>query len=60
MFEIRKGFEKGLTIEQVKFYANPKFDYRLMREMRYDFEDGLTMEQIKLYAKLDLLRWLGV
>ena len=48
--EIRKGFENGLTIEQVKVYADPKFDNNQMEEIREGFENGLTADQVKFYA----------
>lgn len=47
MSEIRKGLERGLTIEQTKFYADPKFNDRQMGEIRLGFENGLTVEQVK-------------
>ena len=40
MEEIRKGFKYRLTMEQVKFYADPKFDDYQMARIRKDFEDG--------------------
>ena len=44
---IRLGFEHGLTMDQVKIYADPKFDDDQMIRIRKDFEDGLTIEEIK-------------
>lgn len=34
MFEIHEGFKTGLTIEQVKLYADPKFTAWQMYEIR--------------------------
>lgn len=51
MEEIKKGFENGLTVEQVAFYAREEFKFHKMREIRKGFENGLTMEQVKLYAR---------
>lgn len=48
--EIKYGFEDGLTLEQLKIYANPKFDNYQMYEIRWGFKDGLTLEQVKTYA----------
>ena len=55
MEEIIKGFENGLIMEQIKVYADPKFDWEQMKGIRKGFEYGLSMEQVKLYAdpKLD-------
>ena len=52
IFLIIQGFENGLTMEQIKFYADPKFDWKQMREMRKDFENGATIEEIKSYYNL--------
>ena len=49
-WEIKAGFEDGLTMEQVKLYADTKFDGDQMYEIREGFENGLTMEQVKFYA----------
>ena len=53
---IRTGFENGLTMEQVKLYADPNFNYKQMKEIKEGFLNGLTMDQVKLYAnsKLDI------
>ncbi len=48
--EIRHGFDYGLTMDQVKVYADPKFNKYQMEEIRLSFENGLTTEQVKLYA----------
>jgi len=53
MFEIRYGFENGLSIEQIKLYANPKFGSWQMKEIRLGFEQGLTIEQIQVYTDPD-------
>ena len=37
-------------MEQVKLYADTKFDGDQMYEIREGFENGLTMEQVKFYA----------
>ena len=50
MNEIIWGFEHGLTMEQVKLYADPKFDWKQMEEIGKGFENGLTIEQTKFYA----------
>ena len=50
--EISYGFKKGLTIDQVKLYADPKFDWEQMEEIRKGFEDGLTMEEIRNKYKI--------
>ena len=52
MYQIRLGFKKGLTMEEVKLYADSKFRYGQMQEIYWGFEDSdLTIEQVKLYAK---------
>ena len=48
--EISYGFKKGLTIDQVKLYADPKFDWEQMWQIRWGVENGLAMEQVKIYA----------
>ena len=50
MFQIRAGFIDGLTMEQVKLYADPQFDDEQMLIIRLGFKDGLTMQQVKVYA----------
>lgn len=40
----------GLTIEQVKVYANPEFSWRQMEEIKKGFKNGLTIDQVKFYA----------
>ena len=50
MKRIRYGFENGLTMDQVKLYADPKFEWNQMYQIKKGFENGLTMEQVKLYA----------
>ena len=49
---MRKGFENGLTIEEIELYANPKYDWEQMREIRESFRNGLTMEEVKNKYKL--------
>ena len=62
MEEIRKGFKDGLTMEQVKLYADPKFNYSQMEAIREGFKNGLTMEQVKVYAdpKFDWFQMLQI
>jgi hypothetical protein len=50
MMGIRSGFENGLTFEQVKLFADERFDWEQMIEIRLGFENGLTFEQIAVYA----------
>lgn len=50
IIEIKKGFESGLTPEQVKIYAEPSFDYHQMIAIRAGLEFGLTQEQVKICA----------
>ena len=51
MYQIRKGFEEGLTFKQVKIYAKPEIQHDQMEQILWGFIDGLTMEQVKLYVK---------
>lgn len=51
MAEIRKGFESGLSVEQVSVYAKPEFNEYQMRGIRRGFNEGLSIEQISVYAK---------
>ena len=44
--EIRKGFENGLSMEQVQLFADPKFDSRVISSIERCFEAGLSMEQV--------------
>lgn len=37
-------------MEQVKFYADSKFNSSQMTTIEYSFEDGISMDIIKLYA----------
>lgn len=48
------GYYNGLTTEQVKFYANPKFNSYQMYKIINAFKNGLTEEQVKCFAKPDL------
>ena len=45
------GFQDGLTIEQIKLYAKPKFNRSQMQEIREGFKSGLSKEQVQMYAK---------
>ena len=45
--EISKGFNNGLTIDQVKVYAKPKLDSQQMYDIREDFKKGLTIKEVK-------------
>ncbi len=49
--EIRWGFKKGLTVDQVALYAKPEFDYWQMVEIQLGFEYQLATEQLAIYAK---------
>ncbi len=46
MYEIEKGFEDGLSLEQVQLYAKPEFDDDQMEEIREGLSSGLSIEQI--------------
>ena len=48
MKEINKGFEKGLSDEQIAIYAKPEFDYLQMMEIREGLKAGLD---VSIYAK---------
>ncbi len=48
--EIHKGFDHGLTAEQISVYANAKYGWEEMQIIRHAFEEGLTMEQIEVFA----------
>ena len=51
MYEIFEGFfVNRLPMEQVKIYADTKFDSKQMKEIREGFKNKLTIEQVKLYA----------
>ena len=45
--QISYGFEDGLTMEEVKFYAKPEIHEDKMYKIRKDFESGLTIEEVK-------------
>ncbi len=47
MEQIRLGLKNGLTMEQIKFYADPKFAWNQMEQIREDFENGMSIEEIK-------------
>ena len=57
MYAIRKGFENGLSLEQIQIYAKPEFyasefiKYSQMHQIRLGLEHGLTTEQVQTYAK---------
>ena len=42
--EIQRGFENGLTYEQVAFYAKPDMSSDRMRKIRESFEAGKTID----------------
>ena len=46
--EIRRGFESGLTIKQIEFYAKPKFKVEQMSVLRHFFEFTVTAEEAKI------------
>ena len=48
-----EGFENGLTLDQVKFYADPKFDYHQMYDIRKGLEKGFENLKDKLMKKND-------
>jgi len=52
MHEIRKGFEHGLTKEQLDLYAKPEFTCEQMEQIRWGLEYGLkkAKEQVELLA----------
>jgi len=49
--EIRLGLEHNLTLEQIKIYAIPEFDFGQMKPIRLGLEADFTSEQIKRYAR---------
>lgn len=52
--EIELGLELGnyieLSIEQIRIYTDPKYNWEQMREIRLGFRNGLTLEQVNFYA----------
>jgi hypothetical protein len=57
IYQIRRGFENGLSDKQVELYAKPEFEDDQMRAIRSGFEeDGLTIEQAKVFAKPEFNR----
>ena len=50
---IARGFDDGLTEEQVALYAKPAFNSNQMCEIREGFEAGLTIEQVRTYARVE-------
>ena len=49
--KIERGFEEGLTPEQIDIYGKPEFNYAQMWEILSGFIDGLSIEQVSVYAK---------
>lgn len=49
--EIRLGLEHDLTLEQIKIYARPEFDFSQMKPIRLGLEAGFTTENINRYAR---------
>lgn len=49
--EIRLGLENDLTLEQIKIYARPEFDYSQMSVIRSGLASDFTQEQISRYAR---------
>lgn len=49
--EIRLGLENDLTLEQIKIYARPEFDYSQMSSIRNGLQSGFILEQINRYAR---------
>lgn len=54
MDEIRIGFQDGLSIKQVKLYANKEFNEWQMAEIRWGFGDGLSFKKVELFARPEL------
>lgn len=48
--EIRKGFDYGLTFDEVSVYAKSNFDEMKMMELRQAFEQGLPAFVVKKIA----------
>lgn len=53
-YEIALGLQRGLTAEEVSFYARPTFDSDQMAQIRAGFEAGLPIGMIELYAKASM------
>lgn len=49
MEEICRGL-KNLSADEIKLYANPKFNIHQMRQIRFGIEEGLPIEKVKIYA----------
>ena len=45
--QIKLGFEEGLTMEQAKLYADPKFDDEQMAHIQIDLKKGLSIDEVK-------------
>lgn len=54
MWEIREGLKKGLTVDEVNLYADPKYNSHQMWEIRIGLVQNLTAEQVMQYAYPDL------
>ncbi len=50
-YEVDLGLQRGLTVEEVSFYARPIFDSDQMAQIRAGFEAKLPIGMIELYAK---------
>lgn len=48
--EIKTGYEKGLTVEQISVYAKPEFDTHQMQQILMAIRNGLY-ESVHLFAK---------
>lgn len=47
MSKIKEGFEKGLSIKQVRLYSSATFDDQQMKSIKTGFENGISVEQMK-------------
>lgn len=56
MEQIRAGFFRGLSEEEVALYANPKYSVEQMYEIREGFLENLTAQQIQFYLD-EFLSW---
>lgn len=54
---VKFGFFEGLTLEQVKVYADTKFNHSQMFEIEDGLYNGLTIEQVSVYAKPEFEYW---
>jgi hypothetical protein len=46
---IRQGIRDGLTLEQLKYLANPDFNNPQMKSVEEGLANGLSMDEIKLF-----------